>query len=432
MPELFHIEGYELLLLLAGLTLVGAVWIPQLLVKRYITVATLYLLAGMAIYAIPGLRIPSPLQEDGRWLWEKLTEFIVIVSLLGAGLKIRLDLRHPFWHITWRLLLITMPISIGLTMLVGWWVLGVAPVTALLLGAVLAPTDPVLAGDIQVGPPDREDTDAVRFALTSEAGLNDGLAFPFTYLAITAALLGLGNFGEWGGEWFLKYVLYKMVVGVVAGVAVGWVLSKVIFTYPRDHPLSKEGMGCLAIFVLFVSYGLAEIAAGYGFIAVFVGAYTLRSIAVDHKYHLVLYDFAENLERVVMGLVLILSGGLLVELLPFMSWTVLLGALLILLVIRPLGGMLALIGCAWPIRDRLAISFYGIRGIGSIYYLAYAVGVTYFADMEIIWATLMLTIALSSVLHGLSAYHVMRYLDNRAEDAHDRPEIPDDQTTLPN
>jgi NhaP-type Na+/H+ or K+/H+ antiporter len=108
----------------------------------------------------------------------------VAAALMGAGLKLDRAFSWRKWGVTWRLLAVTMPLSIAAITLIGGLGLGLSWVAALLLGASLAPTDPVLAADVQVGPPKSGEEDEVRFGLTSEAGLNDGLAFPFVNLAI--------------------------------------------------------------------------------------------------------------------------------------------------------------------------------------------------------------------------------------------------------
>ena len=166
---------------------------------------------------------------------ERATELGVIVSLTGAGLKLDRPMGWRTWHTTWRLLAIAMPLTI-LTVTIASAAAGMAVGSALLVGAALAPTDPVLAADVQVGEPSTGDDargapeeDEVRFSLTSEAGLNDGLAFPFVYAAIW--LTGTGGDITWSGwwRWFGIDLVARVAIGVAAGVAVGWMLSLVIF-----------------------------------------------------------------------------------------------------------------------------------------------------------------------------------------------------------
>src|SRR4051794_30980518 len=188
-----------------------------------------FLALGRPGFALPcGLPEPAPLAHPA--LTQHLTEVGVIVALMGAGLKIDRPLGGRRWASTWRLLVVAMPVTIAAMALLGWWWAGLVPATALLLGAALAPTDPVLAAEVQVGEPTGEEDseDEVRFALTSEAGLNDGLAFPFVYAAIALATVAVTG-GSWFGEWVLTDVLYKVAIGVAGGLFVGKLLGRLFF-----------------------------------------------------------------------------------------------------------------------------------------------------------------------------------------------------------
>lgn len=189
-------------------TLVAAL-LPRLLRRAPVSMPIVFVAAGVGAFALfPDLPDPDPLQHPEFAL--HLTELCVIVSLMGAGLAINRRFQWRTWSSTWRLLAITMPLSIVAVALLGWWGLGLGAASAVLLAAALAPTDPVLASEVQVSEPltddnddaDADDDDEARFAITSEAGLNDGLAFPFTYAAIAISLVGFAPSG-WLGEWLL-------------------------------------------------------------------------------------------------------------------------------------------------------------------------------------------------------------------------------------
>ena len=182
-----------------------------------------------------------------------------------------------------------MPLCIAAVALLGWGLAGLPLSAALLLGAALAPTDPVLAGDLQVDGPGKGDTHGVRFTLTAEAGLNDGLAFPFVYLAIAVASLGLAD-PSWLGSWLLRDGLYRIAAGVAVGAGVGWLLARLVYRAPHDKPVASTGLACVALCVFLIAYGAAELAGGYGFIAAFVSAVVLRGAAHDHDYNGVLFD----------------------------------------------------------------------------------------------------------------------------------------------
>jgi sodium/hydrogen antiporter len=401
----------DLLFALIGIGALLAGILPRVLERRPLSMPIVFLLLGMAVFALPlGLPEPDPLAHPK--LAEHLTEIGVIVALMGAGLKIDRPLSLRGWKSTWRLLALAMPLTIGAVALLGWWWAGLVPAAALLLGAALAPTDPVLASDVQVGEPtDEEDSeDEVRFALTSEAGLNDGLAFPFVYAAITLA----GTAGlAWTGEWALKDVFFKILVGIVGGLVVGKLLGKLFFRAKRDSlRLAKHSEGFLALAATFLAYGLVEVAGGYGFLAVFVAARGIRSAERSHEYHQVLHDFAEQIERLLTVLLLLLFGGAVVTgLLAPLTWPAALVGLALIAVVRPLAGYLSLLGTPGSLAERGVIAVFGIRGIGSFYYLAYALTHAKFPQADLLWATVAFVVLVSVVLHGVAVTPVMRLLD---------------------
>lgn len=413
MGTLFDFEKYEIGIAVLGVVMLLAAWIPQMFLKRHVTLAFLHLGAGYLLFSLVDIDFLNPFEEDQRWVWEKITEMAVIISLLGAGLKIDEALTWKQWKSTAMLLLIAMPLTILGVCLLGFYFVGLPIATAVLLGAVLAPTDPVIAADVQVGPP-QEGThnNHVRFPLTSEAGLNDSLAFPFTYLAIGFALK-TGEDMSWLLDWAWKSVLYKILVGTIIGLAVAHLLSLFIFKYPTEKPLAREGMGCVALCVILMSYGICELVAGYGFLAVFICAVKLRKISKSHEYHQELYDFSENLERSSMAIILFLLGGLATILLTALDGKGVIVAILLLFFIRPLAAWTGLLFDQKSTPTKLAISFFGIRGIGSIYYLAYAMGAANFMEMEWVWASVIFIIILSSIVHGLTAFPVMKWVDRK-------------------
>lgn len=223
-------ELYDIGIALIGVAVLGAVVLPRLLARRAISLPIVYIGFGMLVFSLP-LGLPSPDPLEHAVLTERLTELGVILALMGAGLKIDRQPGLKRWRSTWRLLAITMPLTILLAFLLGWWVAGLTVPAALLFGAVIAPTDPVLAADVQVAPPQEGKDDEIRFALTSEAGLNDGLAFPFTYLAVAVAVTGLAPAG-WIGEWLLIDVVYRIGAGVIVGGVMGYLLARFVFNTP--------------------------------------------------------------------------------------------------------------------------------------------------------------------------------------------------------
>ncbi|MFI5937226.1 cation:proton antiporter [Actinoplanes sp. NPDC051494] len=407
----------DLLFAVFGVGALLAGILPRVLERRPVSMPIVFLALGMVLFALP-LGLPDADPFAHPVLTQHLTEVCVIVALMGAGLKIDRPLAGRRWTSTWRLLVIAMPITIGVVALLGWWWAGLVPAAALLLGAALAPTDPVLASDVQVGEPTGEEDseDEVRFALTSEAGLNDGLAFPFVYAAIAMAT-ALVTHESWLGEWALKDVLYKIVAGVAGGLIVGRLLGKLFFQARNQSlRLAKHSEGFLALAATFLAYGLVEVAGGYGFLAVFIAARGIRSAQRSHEYHQVLHDFSEQIERLLTVLLLLLFGGAVVGgLLGPLTWPAALVGLALVLVVRPVSGFLSLHGAPGRPAEHWVIAIFGIRGIGSFYYLAYAMSHATFPAMNVIWATVGFVVLVSVVLHGVAVTPVMRLLDRSNE-----------------
>ncbi|MEV5462986.1 cation:proton antiporter [Streptomyces sp. NPDC002788] len=390
--------------------------LPRVLSGRPLSLPLVFLLCGIGVYLLP---LPLPVIDpvEDRVVAEHVTEVVVIISLMGAGLALNRPFGRHRWGATWRLLGVTMPLTFVITALVAWWLLDWPPAAALLLGAVLAPTDPVLAAEVRVGEPtdDEHDEDEVRFALTSEAGLNDGLAFPLTYAAVAlAAAAGSGWSAAWIGTWAAQDVAYKCAVGVLGGLLVGRLLGWLFFrTRSTVLRLSQHREGFVALGATFLSYGVTEVAGGYGFLAVFVTACAIRAAERAHGYHNVLHDFTEQVERLLTAAVLFLLGAF-VALggLSALSWRGAATACVVLLVIRPLSGWAGLLRSSLGSRERWVVAAYGVRGIGSLYYLAYALGRHGFVVPEReLWAVVTFTVLASVVLHGITAGPVIARLD---------------------
>ncbi|HEX8401867.1 MAG TPA: cation:proton antiporter [Allosphingosinicella sp.] len=399
---MFGFEAYHILLAAIGASIIASYWLPRFLSGREPATSTLLILTGFVAFAwIPGM--PASLDPVSTPRpWELIAELCVVVSLFGTGLRIDRLARRNLWMPTARLLVIAMPLCIILVALVGWAAAGMTFAGSLLLGAILAPTDPVLAGDVQVGPPHEGGEHPVRFALTTEAGLNDGLAFPFVHLGIAIVAAGGLSFGL-AGEWLVRDVIYRVAVGAAAGAAVGWLLGKVLFDWPRENALSKTGSGVIALAGVLLAYGATELVEGYGFIAAFISGFALRRSETHHRFHRRLHDFSEALEHSLTAIILVAIGAALPMLWSYFEWQhAAIGAALIFL-IRPAVAWVSLAGTKFGGRERLVVSFYGVRGIGSVYYLAYAGHYVELVNEPQLWATVAFTILLSTIVHGLTA-----------------------------
>lgn len=476
----------DVLYLVVGLALLLAVILPTMLADLPASAPIILIVVGVVVGVLPWTgSVPiSPLQHAAAT--EHFAELTVIVALMGVGLALDrpLDPRSwaswRAWGSTWRLLLLAMPLCIAATALLGWWAMGLAPATALLLGAVLAPTDPVLAADVQVegptqalareqgerpcvgdpapgvsagadlgeagsengggegsgeidafdeGSPETErsgqvqldEHDEVRFALTSEAGLNDAFAFPFVYAAIY--LVTLGPVAQWGWGWVANELILKTAIGAAVGAAGGWALGRVAFrSRVASLRLADRGQPLLALAATLAVYGLTEVLHGWGFLAVFVCALALRAQERTHGYHGHMHEVIQRLELLLTLLLLMLVGVALADgLLSHLTWQAAAVGLALILVVRPVCALAALGrghdrdthggGQLGP-RERLATAFFGVRGVGSIYYVAYAFGQASFAQAELLWATVAFTILASVLIHGVTATPVMRRLDD--------------------
>ena len=397
----FGFAPYHVALAIIGASIILAFWIPRFFSGREPAASALLILAGtVSISIVPGM----PEAIDPRRapkIWEYASELAVIVALFGTGLRIDNLTSYRRWRPTVRLLLVAMPLTILAVALLGFWIAGMTLAGAVLLGAVLSPTDPVLAGDVQVGPPTEGGEHPVRFTLTAEAGLNDGLAFPFVYLGLVLAE-GF-TFASLATEWLPRDVFYRILVGALSGALVGWLLGKFLFSIPSSNPLAKTASGVLALAGVLVSYGFTELIEGYGFIAAFVSGLTLRRAEADHEFHGKLHSFSEAVEHSLTAILLLLIGGAMPLLLPELDWGHVAVALALIFVIRPLAGWISLTGTDLRGREKLVVAAYGVRGIGSIYYLGYATSHFPFTNTGQLWATIALTILLSTVVHGLTA-----------------------------
>lgn len=428
-------ETYILVLTGVGALIALVAWLPLALKRLPLSLPIVCIAIGAGVFSLPQVTL-APLPQSFPKITERFTEFVVIIALMGAGLKLDRVFNWRRWSVTWRLLAVTMPLGIAAITLVGGALLGLPWVIALLLGAALAPTDPVLASDVQVGPPKTGEEDEVRFGLTSEAGLNDGLAFPFVLLAVALATWQATG-KPWLAEWLTYSVLWEIGGGIVGGWLIGRAFGWLTFHVPAETKLAQTGDGLIAIAATFVSYGLTEMINVYGFLAVFITALTLRHAHRGHDFQRDMHDITEQIERVAMMVLLLLFGGALVSgLLAPLGWIDMLAALIILLVIRPVTGLIGLAGFRADFSEKMTLAFFGIRGVGSIYYLAYALNhmEVEVAGADRLWAIVGLVVLLSILLHGLTVTPIMRALDRqhgRDPDADDEPAEEGDETAAP-
>lgn len=410
---ILHLLVIGLLLLIVTL---GSGWIARL----PLSFALIYLLVGIFLgpYGVHLIQ----LRPDAEFL-ERLTEFVVLISLFSCGLKINRNLYLGAWRSTIRLIGFLMPISIFALAAVGHWLLNMDWGSAILLGAILAPTDPVLASEVQLS--HVEDRDELRFGLTSEGGLNDALAFPFVYFGIYS--LKDSNWDNWFKQWVAVDLIWAIATGLVMGIlvvkAVVWIDKKMQKIETVDALMEDF----VAISIILLTYSLTEIVNGYGFLAVFVaGIVAQRSYRNSEKRHSQL-EFTERIEKLLEVATILLLGSLLrYPAIVAHGGEALLVAGLLIFVIRPVGAWISTIGARLRPVTRWLYGWFGIRGVGSIYYLCYAFGNGLKDQLgeQIAWITY-ITVALSVVIHGISATPIMNWYEKQSEKEKSRVVQPD-------
>ena len=382
--------------------------------ERAFTAAVVYLVLGAV--ASLGLQLLGghPLDPlDDAELIERLSEFAVIVALFSAGLRLDRPLGLRAWRSTVLLIAIVMPLTIGAVALFASKAMGLSLGAALILGAVLAPTDPVLASDVQVGPPGEEDEPETHFALTSEAGLNDGLAFPFVFMGIFVAAQGGAS---WLGEWAIADVAYAIIVGIGIGAAAGWLMAAAAARLRRRGLLLSEFDGWLAIAAVLAVYGLTEVVGAYGFLAAFAGGLAFRRHERLAEHHDRVHGGAEVVEKLTeLALVLLLGSTVTIAGLRepgALGWLL---APVLLVVIRPAAVLLAFARSRLGLAQRAFIAWFGIRGIGSFYYAAVAInaGVLTATEASVVYWTVIVCTGISIVAHGITSTPLTRRLGPR-------------------
>ena len=403
-------ESYVITLAVLGAAALGMAYMAPFTKKTGISYSVIYVILGFILYStIAALPEADPRVEESITL--RLTELVVIVSLMGAGLKIDEPFSFRRWAVPLRLVSITMVLTILVITLLGHYWLGFSLPTAVLLAACLAPTDPVLASDVQVGPPLEKSTSHVRFSLTAEGGLNDGMAFPFTWLAVILAMHG-ASAGEELMTWFLRDLLYKICAGVICGIISGRALSYLLFRLPKKSKFAHPEDGFIALSATLFVYGVTELLYGYGFIAVFVCAVTLRNSEMEHEFHLKLHSFTDQVERLLVAVVLVLLGGSIAYgVLSSLNFEYILFGLVTIFIIRPLCSLPSLVRTGFSRKENAVVSFFGIKGVGSLFYLSFGVEQASFKDTYDIWSIITFIVVGSIFIHGFTATRIMQKVE---------------------
>ncbi|BAY85265.1 sodium/hydrogen exchanger [Calothrix parasitica NIES-267] len=402
---------YILILLAVGLLLLtvtlGSGWIARL----PFSYAIIYLIVGILL----GSQVTGLINLDiSTKALERITEMVVIISVFGCGLKMNRRLNLSAWNTTARLIGFVMPISIVALSAVARWILGMSWGAAILLGAILAPTDPVLASEVQLA--HIKDKNELRFGLTSEGGLNDALAFPFVYFGIYA--LKDNNWNNWFQQWVLVDVIWAIIAGIVMGIVVAKAVIWIDRKLQRQRKADELMEDFVALSAVFLTYSLTELVNGYGFLAVFVAGWLMQNNyyhAKENEKRLNQLEFIEQIEKLLEVGTIVLLGTLLTinPIFDYFGQALLIAAFL-LFIIRPLGVAISLFGSNVSPINRTFIGWFGIRGVGSLYYLNYAVGKEIGSSIaqQITWITI-ITVVFSIVVHGISSTPLMMWYKRR-------------------
>ena len=425
-------DAFTLGCIIVGILLIAKMMGGSFIARLPLSAAMLYLAVGIAVgpWGWGLLRLDV---FKNTLLLERLTEVALLVSLFTAGMKLELPFKDKRWRIPVHLATVSMLLTVAAITAAGVWLLNLPLGAAVLLGAILAPTDPVLASDVQVANP--SDRDRLRFGLTAEGGLNDGTAFPLVMLGL--GLLGLQELGDMQWRWWAVDLLWAVAGGLALGYALGTLVGRAII-YLRTQ--RREALGSdefIALGLIALTYGLALLTLTAGFLAVFAAGLALRRIdepaavatpsseielsAEDQRAtgshapaHMMrqVERFNSQLESFA-EVVIVLVVGVLLATTKFQS-DVLWFVPLLFLVIRPLAVAIGLMGTdARPAQRRL-MAWFGIRGIGSLYYLLYAISHGIGAPLARQLLSITLAVIVTSVIaHGISVTPLMKRYETR-------------------
>ncbi|MES2766647.1 MAG: cation:proton antiporter [Bacteroidota bacterium] len=430
--------SFEVWFLVIGGLLITIALLSSMLKHLPITTTIIYLIFGLIIGPV-GFSLFSIDPFKNTAFLERVTEIAVLISLFTTGMKLRIPLNDRIWWLPVRLASISMIVKVALVTALGFFLLKLPLGASVLLGAILAPTDPVLASDVQVEHPG--DRDRLRFMLSGEAGLNDGTAFPFVMLGL--GLMGLHELGDFGLRWLGIDVVWAVIGGLGIGALLGWMVGKIVLYLRQKH---KEAFGLdefLTIGLIGLSYGAALLLKTYGFLAVFAAGFALRQlelsmakgknseditvvegkeetkeeIATDSEtapQYLAgaVLGFNEQLERLFEIIMVLLVAGMFTW--HHFSFKTLWFVPVLFLFIRPI---CVLIGTAFSSakkNERYLAGWFGIRGIGSLYYLMYAIQHGIPRDIAEILVSITLSVVITSILvHGISVTPLMKIYNTR-------------------
>lgn len=419
---------------------------------RRLPITSFWLFLGAGIAGGPWFMNQAWLDVTLHPHWLALaSELTLVVSLFIGGLKLRMGFRHVAWRTAWRLAFPAMLLCVAGVAGAMHWIFGTSWPLALLCAAMIAPTDPVLASMVSVG--DATDRDAMRGGLSGEAGLNDGAALPFLILALLLMHDADASSAAALGHWFAANILWSLPAGLAIGGIMGWGLG-LLGTRVKSITNDTAPSDFLAMAIVMLSYAAAEWLGASTFLAAFAAGVGLRraemmivsahqpkqrvpspdtpdtdngvympaefqldpakkktrKVGPAESIGLVVFDalsFGDTLERILAASLVFVTGAALARHWSLQAIAV---ALLLFCLIRPCSVYLALIGSGVPRPRRLLMGWLGVRGIGTINYLAYALTHGLEGDdAAMVTALAITTVVLSVVLHGATAQPLMAW-----------------------
>lgn len=418
----------------AGILLCAMAIMANLIRRLPLSTAMLYVGVGWVLGPNALSVFKLDLVRDAR-LIEQITQVIILLSVFSAGLKMRVPVTNRLWLLSLRLAFPSMILTAGLVAVTGVYLFHLPWGIAVLMGGILSPTDPVLASDVQIENPYQIGT--LRFGLTSEAGLNDGSAFPIVVLGLLLLARPFEFSSFW--RWFGVDLCWGTVAGLAVGFGAGALLGEWVLHLRAVH---REAIGLgyfLAPGLIALSYALGEIVHGYGFLSVFASAVALRwmelrrsdpqrvpelpliAVGGEQKFEAatnpetahvflveLLLQFTDELEEIGEIAATVMVGALLTP--ASFGLNNIVRLILLFLLIRPIAVFLGLLRSRVSYRDRALIGWFGIRGIGSLYYLAYALqhGLPR-SQMSHVAETVLAAIAVSVAAHGISVTPLLKW-----------------------
>ena len=410
-PGFSFADEYTLALVGFGVALFAAIGALSHQHERAFSASIIYLGLGLvAAVALSLLGIPPLHRVRDAGLIEHITELALVVAVFTTGIAIERKVSWSGWRAVAGLIGVVMPLSIAAVAAFGYYAMDLSLGAAILLGALLCPTDPVLAGDVGVGPPGDTFEDEPRFNVGTEAALNDGLASPFI-------LLGMFVAGEGGNDWLLEWlaadVVYAVLVGGVLGAAGGYLMGGLAVRLRNADLLDRRLDYYFAIPTVLVIYGAAEFAGAYGLVAAFTGGLAFRRYEFGHEHNRHVHEGAEVIEKFGELVVILLLGSMVtlagLQVPGLAGWLL---VPLLLLVIRPVLVMALFARSSMTLGERVFLGWFGVRGVAAIYYAVLIIGAGVLAPGEestLFW-TAAVCVMVSIVVHGISATPLMRRL----------------------